>query len=554
MFVPRKKSEMDDFCNQMIDQCMYSRKARTELAIRNERLYRTGTTGGAHAKQNKCYTQIDMYSSLLYSPSTVRFGIDFEEDDNEAWTSRIRTAAKHLNRKFRRRNLHLQISTAVEWSCVYGAMFVKVTNAQDGYVGHLIKPQDIGVWNESVNDLTDQECFVHAMRVSKASVRRLLYAHPDKDKLMERIKSAVPEDRRDSSLSSYDLITNGVGQLQTSGSATPGAGNALLTGFDQGPRPVISPDTESELVDMYEIWVQDDARQDWTTLRYVQPGILLEGAIQHRNLCDAPGMQPVVKISHKEVPGYFWGESRLEQIKELQELKNKRFNQIDKIYERQIDPPRVFRGFSSVTDEKLLALLAPGGSMVDESPTGDIKELKPSLPDGALEYLNMIDKYFDEAGGFNAMLMGEGDQGVRAGNHAQSLMRASGTRVRDAAVLVESQIAEIGELCLSISQAKDAKVYRDDKGQEFVLDQLPDDAYVVVDSHSSSPIFAHDNETLAFALAKSGAIDGADLLEMTRPPNTENLITKLHRREEQKAQFIQQHPEILQKGKPGPKT
>lgn len=102
-------------------------------------------------------------------------------------------------------------------------------------------------------------------------------------------------------------------------------------------------------------------------------------------------------------------------------------------------------------------------------------------------------------------------------------------------------------------QAKDAEVMQEFVGPgkkiEFLLSQLPDDMKVVVDSHSSSPVYSEDNMKLAFGLAKAGAIDGADLIMLTHPQHEDILIQRAKAREAAQAQLLKEHPELLAKGK-----
>jgi len=547
MKIPSSGAKREQFCEDIIEQCNYSQPQRVTKYKQYESLRDKGSMDGAAATYNKCYTHVDKRSSMIYSPAEIRFSLEFEDEDNPTWEPKLRVTAKHLNRQFHRRGLHTLISQGVEWSQVYGCMLFKSVWTNDGIAGHLIKPSSFGVWNEELTDINTQEAFVHTMRVSRSAVRRLLYAHPTKDSLLKKLESASTTPSMDQQATQYDVIANGIGQLGSS--AGSGGGNVFPRGGEGSLQATISPDVERELVDLYEIWVQDDDRQDWTTLRYVKPGILLEGLYQSRSLCDFPHGQPFTKITAKETPGYFFCESELERVARLQTLLNDRISDVDTIWDMQVRPPRSITGDATVTEEKILALLAPGGYFTSSEQGAKISEHKPDMPSGALEYLKHIESMFDEAGGFNAMLSGQGDSGVRAGNHAQSLLRMSGPRIRDAAIEVETQVSEIGDNCLRILQAKSTNIFKDDQGGEFLLAQIPDDAYVVVDSHTTSPIFSGENQNLAFALAKAGAIDGEALLEMVHPARTEELVTKLRKRKAQEAQFIQQHPEMLAKGK-----
>jgi hypothetical protein len=134
---------------------------------------------------------------------------------------------------------------------------------------------------------------------------------------------------------------------------------------------------------------------------------------------------------------------------------------------------------------------------------------------------------------------GQGEPGVRAGVHAQTLVRTSSPRLIDQAARIERQLAQSGYLALRIMQAEDSSVYITDKGAEFFLEQLPDNFQVQVDSHSASPAFAEDNRQVAIALARAGAIDAEDLIHLTHPPGAELLLARLRQRKKEQAQAAQ---------------
>ena len=72
---------------------------------------------------------------------------------------------------------------------------------------------------------------------------------------------------------------------------------------------------------------------------------------------------------------------------------------------------------------------------------------------------------------------------------------------------------------------------------------------MTVDSHTSSPVYQEDSERKAFALAKAGAIDPADLIMLTHPPHEDILYARAKAREEAQAKLLKDHPELLTKGK-----
>ena len=75
-----------------------------------------------------------------------------------------------------------------------------------------------------------------------------------------------------------------------------------------------------------------------------------------------------------------------------------------------------------------------------------------------------------------------------------------------------------------------------------MLSQLPDDTRVLVDSHSSSPVYEQDHANTAAFLFKSGAIDAEDLLDLLPIPNRDMLKEKLKNREISKRQLLQSLP------------
>ncbi len=82
------------------------------------------------------------------------------------------------------------------------------------------------------------------------------------------------------------------------------------------------------------------------------------------------------------------------------------------------------------------------------------------------------------------------------------------------------------------------------KKTEFLLNQLPDDARVMVDSHTSSPVYQEDSEKLAFALHRAGAIDAEDLIMLTHPTHEDTLRARAKSRAEAQAELVKKHPEL----------
>jgi hypothetical protein len=157
----------------------------------------------------------------------------------------------------------------------------------------------------------------------------------------------------------------------------------------------------------------------------------------------------------------------------------------------------------------------------------------------------------DDEGGFAPIMMGQGEPGVRAGMHAQTLLRTGSPRMRDRALLVERQVTCAGDLSFKYLQAKDPRVYVSKgkgggPGENFLLSQLPESYRIGVDSHSGSPVFHEDNLQLAFALAKNG-LPLSSLIMLTRPPHMDKLIEDADDAELARAEFFREHPELMLK-------
>jgi hypothetical protein len=268
--------------------------------------------------------------------------------------------------------------------------------------------------------------------------------------------------------------------------------------------------------------------------------VIIEGDVTRRNLSRVPGRTSFVKIQPQITPGYFWGRSLISDVQMLQDVLNKRLRDIKVMWDRNVNAPQVFSGFTSITEEQYFKIINEGGFLNDPNPNAKAARLGEPPPQGYMEELQFILGLFEEASGFSPIMSGQGEPGVRAGVHAQTLVRTSSPRLIDQAARVERQLAESGYLSMRIMQAQDPRIYRTDNNIEFTLKEFPDDFQVQVDSHSASPAFAEDNRQFAIALARAGAIDGEDLIHMLHPPGAELLLSRLRQRQKKQGEAAAQ--------------
>jgi hypothetical protein len=78
----------------------------------------------------------------------------------------------------------------------------------------------------------------------------------------------------------------------------------------------------------------------------------------------------------------------------------------------------------------------------------------------------------------------------------------------------------------------------------FTFYDLPDNSKVSVDSHSSSPAFAHEQKQDLFDLVKIGGIDAEQVIEHIGVPGADSMIEALQRKRVADAEFAAAHPEL----------
>lgn len=545
MKIPADSERLATWAKELIDECTVSVDRRRQQYSTLKQLFYTGSTTDTPSKHNRCYSHLDKLSAFLFAPSDVRFDLEFEGDDRREWADRTDAAARYLNRNFMRRKCDLTFSEGVLWSLVKGCTIAKITWGSGGSLEPwIIQPEFFGVLREDIPSLDRQDAFVHTFYLTPAQFSRLLEGHPDKAEILAKATaSARPSDSEVSGDSfSRPMVLSGSSDMP--GILLPGQQSSDQRGAVQtitGPdMPMLADGVAANLIRIDDLWVVDDEREDYTTIRYVEPGLIVEGKYRRRNLGDIKGSHPFTRICSSEVPNYFWGRSELSNIFENQKLLTRRVDNIDAIFNLIAKPPRAIRGFAGVTEDKAKLLLSPGGLLLDSSPTGEVKDLAPAMPPGALEYINTLDGWFNEAAGFTAIMQGQGEPGVRAGSHADTLLRTSSPRLRTRALMIEKQVADFGETCFEMLREKDARVLLSGTAEAFTLSQLPDDIQVNVDSHTSSPAFSGDNATMAMALRRVGAIDDESFIELMKPPRQDRLVARSKERDAGQAKQMQE--------------
>jgi hypothetical protein len=548
--IPSKPADLQVWIKEVIDECMASSQERGMVYTRAAQYYYTGSSDSRAALYNKTKGFVDKLAGFLMQPTDVRFNLSYDSGEDENVLERSQLVAEKLTADCRQTDTDIVFAESVVWSLVNGAQMLKIL--PDGDSGSFktshVHPQNFGVLSETTLNLDEQEAFCHVSYPTMSRLRSILADHPRYDEIMARVSEARPTERDEEEPTYFHQMVVGglqpLGDVGDAPSSAAGIVNVFPTPVPWRPNRRFSP-----TVRHCEVWIMDRDRHDWTTVQVIYPDIVIEGEDTRRNLSRVPGKCSFVKVQTQPTPGYFWGRSIIADIQMLQDMLNKRMRDIKIMWDRNVNAPQVFSGFTSITEEQYYKIINEGGFLNDPNPNAKAQKLLDPPPENYLDELEFIFKLFDEASGFSPIMSGQGEPGVRAGIHAQTLVRTSSPRLIDQAARIERQLADVGYLALRIMQAMDALIYRTENGTEFLLSQLPPGFQVNVDSHSASPAFAEDNRQVAIALARAGAIDAEDLIHMLHPPGAELLLARLRQRQKAQAKAAQaEHQEELIKG------
>lgn len=545
--IPTKPERAAEWARELIDECAATQEDRQQVYEKATQYYYSGSADVRAAIHNKIKTFIDRVSGYYFQPTNVRFNVLWDSNEPIDVLERGRAASQMLTADYRSTDADLRFSDCVTWSLINGNHFLKHLPDGHGFKAVPVHAVNMGVLSESVNNLDDQEAVLHISYPTVTRLRSMLEqsGNPRAKSIIDRILEAATSDRDQQEPSFFhSMVVGGLNPLGEVNSTPSAAG--IVTVFPI-PTPWRPQRKISPTVRFCELWVKDlDRGGDYTTIQmiYGPEPIILEGIDTPKNLSGVPGHHPFVKVEANLTPGYFWGRSMIADVQMLQDVLNKRLRDLKVMWDRNAAAPYSFSGFQSITEEQYYKLISEGGFISDPNPNAKAQKLTEPPPGGYLEELEFLFKMFDEAGGFSPIMTGQGEPSVRAGVHAQTLVRTSSPGLIDPATRIERQLADSGYLALRIMANNDPRTYSTESGLEFLLSSFldaHDNFQVEVDSHSASPAFAEDSRQVAIALARAQAISGEDLIEMLNPPNAQLLLAHLreHKAQAAKAQQME---------------
>ena len=519
MRIPQADADREEFYIDLMQKCMVSVDYRKNQYDKLKCYFLFGASpDDPPALYNKIAPHIDQLNSFLYSSETTRFSINMGASVDKSEHSKIPVLTRALNDEWLDSNTDQVFSTAINWSLVFNSTFVKILVGKKGSLHpYMIEPATIGVLREDKPYTDRQEAICHKYYMTKSELYTRLYSHPKRESILRRVFEAPKP---------ADETPNAMNRLAFSQTQPNITGNVNLS-LESMSR--YQAQVAEGVVEMYELWVWNDDIDDYQVITMAAPDVVVYDRSGESMFLK--GECPFVQISPNPLYDYFWGQSEVEKLIFLQELRTKRVGEISMLLAKQVNPPKAFSGFMGITDEKAYALNSPSSFILSDTPGGKVEELAPKMPDDLFKEINEIDAMFAEASGISSVLQGKGETGVRSAGHASQLARLGSSRAKKRALIIEDSLEKLATLYLKLMQAYSDTHYTDENGMTFIPEQFTTDFVVKVDAHSNSPIFMEDSRELAFKLYEAKVIDKKRLIYLVDPPMKQLLKEDLEKQE-----------------------
>ena len=537
MRIPQAEADREEFYIDLMQKCLVSVDGRRTQYDKLKCFFLFGSSpDDPPALYNKIAPHIDQLNSFLYSSETTRFSINMGASVDKFQHSKIPVLTRALNDEWLNSNTDQVFSTAINWSLVFNSTFVKVVVGKSGGINpYMIEPGTIGVLREDKPYTDRQEAIAHKYYMTKSELYTRLYSHPKRESILRRVFDAPKP---------VEEAPNAMNRLAFSQTQPNITGNVNLSLESMSRYTAI---VAEDVVEMVELWVWNDDINDYQVVTMASPDVVIYDRSGESMFLK--GECPFIQICPNPLYDYFWGQSEVEKLIYLQELRTKRVGEIAMLLAKQVNPPKAFSGFMGITDEKAFALNTPSSFILSDTPGGKVEELAPKLPDDLFKEIAEIDAMFAEASGISSVLQGRGETGVRSAGHASQLARLGSSRAKKRALIIEDSLEKLATLYLKLMQAYSDTHFTDENGMVFIPEQFTNDYVVKVDAHSNSPIFMEDSRDLAFKLFEAKVIDKKRLIDLVDPPMKQLLKEDLEKEEKKAAMQPPAPPQVPPKGK-----
>jgi hypothetical protein len=536
MRIPDDPIQREYFYNDLVDKCSVSIQERTGTydSLRSYYLFGAGLDAPP-AYYNKIYPHIDQLSSFLYSAETTRFTISLGASVNKHEQTKIPSLTGALNDDWLNSNADQVFAQALNWALCYNSTFIKLIQ-KNGLHPYMVDPRCIGVYREDTPHTDRQEALIQIYYITRSELYARLYSHPQREALLARLQMGQSQENQ---------VPDGIQRLILSATDPTMYGNVNLNiaGMQQY-KARVAEDT----IKMTELWVWNDMTEDYQCVTIADPNVIIYDRSGESMFLK--GELPFIQLCPTPQYDYYWGISEVARLVFLQDMRNKRMQEILDLLSKQVSPPTALIGFTGLLDEKNFALNRVGGLLSTDMPNAKVEQMAPSIPNDLFREIAEIDQMFEEASGIVNVLQGRGESGVRSAGHASQLARLGSSRAKKRALIIEDALEKMATLYLKAMQTYSDRIYTDDQGDKFIANQFTKDFVVKVDAHSNSPIFTEDLRSLAFALADRGAITKERLIDILEPPMKQLLKEDLRKMEQaqQTAQEMQKQQQPTPEG------
>jgi hypothetical protein len=541
--IPTGEQKLIPFANELIETCRVSQANRAAYYRLLNQVAETGRPDGSKALINMMNSHLERTASHLFSPVELKFAYDFDNDYDAATIKRGQVAAKHLTRHWERQGLGHLFGQGVYESLKYGASIMKQWPKSEGsvdkerisYETKLVRPWNFGVYKESEQAIDKQEALCETSYLTGPEVWQRIYRLPDAKKLYEQIMvhGSMGQSAGSGPDSFFHQVLS-ISQISTGvqGATRPLPGGIVQLGNDPN-YPTITPTDGAPTVKFHELWVKGE--DDYKVIQIVEPDLLVT-RFKLSNLIGIEQTQPYRIIQPNPMVDWFWGRSELIDLIEPQGFLAMLCDDLKRLIGLQIDKILAFKGDNTITDEAYGQFRQAGYLNLGQG--GGVEDLTPKFPAELMPIIEYVQEQINNLGNFPEVMQGKGESGVRAGAHADTLLKTASSVHRDSALLLEHQCAACADLTMTMMEAKEDRkfwVNPEKMDDNFMLTDLPEDWRITVDSHSSSPIFADEATQLLFQLRKQGDIDGEFLIDHTAVPDKESAKASLRLRKKEGA-------------------
>jgi len=565
--VPTDERELIDFSNELVEQCRVSAGMRANYCRLMNMIAETGRYDNSKSLLNMLYMHLSRKAEHIFSPVELKFTLDFDRNYPKDIYEKAQVVGKQITRHWDKTNTDFLFGEGVFEALKYGSCILKQWVQSEGedqdphYYAKLVMPWQFGVYNEAENELGRQPAIVETSRITLPEAWRRICRLPNAKNLFNKIRANASSAGAADMPQSYFHQVLSTSQLQTGvGQQTrPLPGGIVQLGNDPN-YVMMGPQIAVDTVQIHEIWVQDF--DDYCTILMIEPDIIISPPVvgkylmKKENLLGVQHLHPYTLIQMNTVSNYFWGRSELVDVIEPAGLLSLWLDDARRLMGLQIDKFLGFIGNSGITEETYGQMRMAGFVNMEQGST--IQDLTPKFPSELLPVIEFLIKQINIIGGFPEIMRGQGESGVRAGVHADTLMKTASPQLRGEALKAERQCAEAADTTLQLREAKDPHRYwtkaetpEDIEKTSFLLTDLPEDWRVTVDSHSSSPIFSDENTQLIMAAHKMGVVDGEYVLDNLPFNDRDYAKARLREKQAQQQKMMQDilrtNPEIGEK-------